>query len=272
MSKNISRDKKLIAGNWKMHNSIKETSQLLDDLTKEYESIHSEHVEMVVCPTFTSLETANGKLNAQKSGIKLGAQNVSWENSGAFTGEISPQMLKEHGVEYVIIGHSERRAMFGDNNETVNKRLKNTLKNNLKPIVCVGETLSERENCQTDKVIKQQVCESLKNMNSFVANNNSDSQLTVAYEPVWAIGTGKTATSLEANDVCKLIRTTLSGMFGEEFGEHTRILYGGSVNAKNASDLFSQTDIDGALVGGAALKALDFIDIYKAAIVNTNCR
>ena len=212
--------------------------------------------EVVVCPPAVCLAAAAEALKG--SNIKLGAQNVHWARSGAFTGEISADMLKALDVEYVILGHSERRQYFGETDEGVNKRALFALSNGLIPIICVGESLEQREKGVTAEVVSSQVREALK---GFTAENAADT--VIAYEPIWAIGTGKTATSEQANEVIMQIRGVVRELFGEETAEKTRIQYGGSMNPKNASELMGMSDIDGGLIGGASLKAEDF-----AAVVN----
>ena len=212
--------------------------------------------DVVVCPPAVCLAAASEALKG--SNIKLGAQNVHWARSGAFTGEISADMLKELDVEYVIIGHSERREYFGETDEGVNKRALFALSNGLIPIICVGESLEQREQGITDQVVSKQVKAAL---NGFTPENAEDT--VIAYEPIWAIGTGKTATSEQANEVIKQIRGVVKELFGETAAEKIRIQYGGSMNPKNASELMSMSDIDGGLIGGASLKAEDF-----AAVVN----
>ena len=212
--------------------------------------------DVVVCPPAVCLAAASEALKG--SNIKLGAQNVHWAHSGAFTGEISADMLKELDVEYVIIGHSERREYFGETDEGVNKRALFALSNGLIPIICVGESLIQREQGITDQVVSKQVKAAL---NGFTPENAEDT--VIAYEPIWAIGTGKTATSEQANEVIKQIRGVVKELFGETAAEKIRIQYGGSMNPKNASELMSMSDIDGGLIGGASLKAEDF-----AAVVN----
>ena len=212
---------------------------------------------MAVCPTFTSLATAVEVLKG--SNVKVGAQNIHWADNGAFTGEISGAMLKEIGVEYVIIGHSERRQYFGETDETVNKRIKAALKYELKPIVCIGETLAEREGGKTNDVLAVQLKGGLADLTAADMAN-----ITIAYEPVWAIGTGKTATPEMAQETHAFIRKTLTDMFGAEVAENTVVQYGGSMKAENAAALTAQKDIDGGLIGGAALKA----DTFTALIEN----
>ena len=213
-------------------------------------------VEVVVCPPFISLTTVRDVIAG--SNIELGAQNVYWEKSGAFTAEVSASMLKSAGCTYVIIGHSERRTYFGETDEMVNKRIFATLDEGLKPIVCVGETLEEREAEKTFDVIKTQISGGLANL-----SQEQMTSIVIAYEPVWAIGTGKTATKEQAQEVHAFIRKLLAELFGDTTAEATRIQYGGSVKPENASELMGQPDIDGALVGGAALKADSFEKIVK---------
>ena len=245
--------KPIIAGNWKMNKTPKETAELINQLKP---LVAQAECEVVVCPPAVCLAAAAEALKG--SNIKLGAQNVHWARSGAFTGEISADMLKALDVEYVILGHSERRQYFGETDEGVNKRALFALSNGLIPIICVGESLEQREKGVTAEVVSSQVREALK---GFTAENAADT--VIAYEPIWAIGTGKTATSEQANEVIMQIRGVVRELFGEETAEKTRIQYGGSMNPKNASDLMGMSDIDGGLIGGASLKAEDF-----AAVVN----
>lgn len=245
--------KPIITGNWKMNKTPKETAELINQLKP---LVAQAECEVVVCPPAVCLAAAAEALKG--SNIKLGAQNVHWARSGAFTGEISADMLKELDVEYVILGHSERRQYFGETDEGVNKRALFALSNGLIPIICVGESLEQREKGVTAEVVSGQVREALK---GFTAENAADT--VIAYEPIWAIGTGKTATSEQANEVIMQIRGVVRELFGEETAEKTRIQYGGSMNPKNASELMGMSDIDGGLIGGASLKAEDF-----AAVVN----
>ncbi|MEW5758158.1 MAG: triose-phosphate isomerase [Candidatus Omnitrophota bacterium] len=246
--------KVIIAGNWKMNKTVKEAVELVNELNRSLYEI--DNVEIVVCPPFTALETIADMLNS--SNIKLGAQNMHWEISGAYTGEISGQMLKELGVENVIIGHSERRQFFGESDETINKKIKAALKIGLTPIFCVGENLNQREKNLTLDIIRTQVEGGLKDLTKEDVQN-----LVIAYEPVWAIGTGKTATSAQAQEVHKFIRELLVKNFGDTTAQIIRIQYGGSVKPANIKELISQPDIDGALVGGASLDAKNFIEIVN---------
>jgi triosephosphate isomerase len=244
----------IIAGNWKMNTVVDEAKALVEDLKGRVSGVTS--VEIVVCPPFISLIPVRDVIAG--SNIMLGAQNLYWEKSGAFTAEVSGPMLKSAGCTYVIIGHSERRAYFSETDETVNKRIFAALEEGLKPIVCVGETLEEREKGITFDVIKQQVQDGLKNLTI-----EQMKSIVIAYEPVWAIGTGKTATPDQAQEVHAFIRKLLLDMFDEATANATRIQYGGSVKPDNVSELMGKADIDGALVGGASLKADSFEQIVK---------
>ncbi len=246
--------KKIIAGNWKMYKTPAEAVALVDGLKKALGGQTA--VDAVVCPPFVSLTEVSRVLAG--SGIALGAQNLFWEAEGAFTGEISGPMIKAAGAEYVIIGHSERRQFFGETNATVNRRLKAAFSYGLKPIVCVGENLAEREAGKTFDVVKDHVTGSLAGLGKEDMNT-----VVIAYEPVWAIGTGKTATAAQAQEVHKFIRGIVAKLFDQATADALRIQYGGSVKPENAAELMSQPDIDGALVGGASLKADSFAAIIK---------
>lgn len=248
--------KLIIAGNWKMNKTVAESVALVEDLKVELGGV--KEVDILVCPPFTALKPVSDAIT--NTNIKLGAQNMHWENVGAFTGEICAAMLRDVYCTYVILGHSERRQFFSETDETVNKRLKAALAAHLRPIVCVGETLTERESGATNKVLEKQVRGSLANL---TAEEISD--CIVAYEPVWAIGTGKNATPEQAQEAHAFIRGVLAQMFGDIAGK-VRIQYGGSVKPANAKELMGQPDIDGALVGGASLQARSFIDIIKNSI------
>jgi len=246
----------IVAGNWKMNRTAAEARELVDALRDGLRAV--ENIDKVLCPPFTSLALLSEMLADTEIGV--GAQNLHWEAKGAFTGEIAPNMVKEF-CDYVIIGHSERRAYFGETDETVNKKLRAALENDITPIVCVGETLEEYESGQTEEVVRRQVTLGFADIDSAKA-----SRIVVAYEPIWAIGTGKASSAENANTVHKqFIRPALTELFGEEIAQAIRIQYGGSVKAANASEFFSQSDIDGALVGGASLKAEEFIAIAEAA-------
>lgn len=242
----------IIAGNWKMNNTIKEGLKLVEEI-KSFTL--NENVEAVVCVPFISLLEIKKSLENTK--IKLGAQNMHWEDSGAYTGEVSPLMLKEMGVDYCIIGHSERRQYFNETDETVNKKIKSAISHGIKPIVCVGETLKQREANMEKEVVKTQILKAFEDIDEKFLEN-----IVIAYEPIWAIGTGKTASSDDANDMISFIRETI----GEKYGEKKnlmRIQYGGSVKPSNIKELMNKSEIDGALVGGASLKAQDFADLIN---------
>ncbi len=243
--------KPIIAGNWKMNKTSFEAKELIEELKP---LVAKSKIDVVICVPFTDLTVASQALIG--SNIKLGAQNVAWADKGAFTGEISAEMLLERGVEYVIIGHSERRQYFGETNKSVNMRVKQALAKGLKPIVCVGETLEEREKNKTKRVLKKQILEGFEGIENF-------DNVVVAYEPVWAIGTGKTATDEEANDTIRYIRRIIGMNFGKEVAKAIRIQYGGSMNANNVKGLMAQRHIDGGLIGGASLKAPDFAKVVN---------
>lgn len=243
----------IIAGNWKMNNTIKEALELVESI-KSYEL--KEGVEAVLCTPFTALKDV--KEATKNTNIKIGAQNMHWEENGAYTGEISPIMLKELGVEYCIIGHSERRQYFNETDENVNKKIKSALKHNLKPIVCVGETLEERETNIHEKIVKDQVIKAFEDI-----SNDELKNIVIAYEPIWAIGTGKTASSDDADDMCGFIRNVIGEIYSDEDKEIIRIQYGGSVKPSNVKELMDKSNIDGALVGGASLKAEDFVNLIN---------
>ncbi len=246
----------LVAGNWKMNKTVAEARELVNSMVPKLCEING--VEKVLCPPFVSLPAISALLAG--SGIGLGAQNMYWEEKGAFTGEVSPAMVKEF-CQYVILGHSERRTYFGETDETVNKRLRAAQKFDLTSIVCVGETLQQYESKQTNEVVARQIRLGLADIDSAFAP-----RIVVAYEPVWAIGTGKASSGPSANEVIsKVIRRALSALFGESTAQAIRVLYGGSVTASNAAEFFGQPEIDGALVGGASLKVDEFIAITKAA-------
>ncbi len=248
--------KPIIAGNWKMHLTLKDASALVRQLRTACES---SAVEVVVCPPFTALSTVADLLNGSLLGV--GAQDLYWETQGAFTGEVSPSMLVDVGCRYVIIGHSERRTLFGETDETVQRKLQAALKQNLLPIVCIGETLAQREASQTFAVLTRQL------EGAFQGCTNADAQrIILAYEPVWAIGTGRNATPEQAQEAHHAIRQWVAGRFGQSVADMMRIQYGGSVNAGNAASLLQQPDVDGALVGGASLKPDSFSAIVNAAI------
>ncbi len=246
--------RRVIAGNWKMNKTIAEAIELANGLKRELFKV--DDVEIVICPPFTALDEVSEVVF--DSNIGLGAQNMHWEAKGAFTGEVSGPMLKELNCKYVILGHSERRQYFFETNETVNKKLKSALKTQLTPIVCVGESLQEREKGMTFEVVSDHVTNSLKDL-----SDDEIKKVLIAYEPVWAIGTGRTATPEQAQEVHGFIRGLLKKMHSEEDAQEVIILYGGSVKPDNIKELVNQEDIDGALVGGASLEVKSFSEIVK---------
>lgn len=249
----------LVAGNWKMFTTSGEGVVLVQDLADLVGEVWDD-VEVAVCPPFTGLKAVSTLIELDKLTIKLGAQDIHWESEGAFTGAIAPRMLVELRCDYVIIGHSERREFFGETNETVNRKVRAAYDAGLTPIMCCGETLAIREALETESFVRTQVMEGAADLDAAQA-----ASLVIAYEPIWAIGTGRTPTPEAANDVCRTIRATIGAMYGPPAAMAVRVLYGGSVKAENAKMFFSEPDIDGGLVGGAALKADSFADIVKAA-------
>jgi len=248
--------KPMVAANWKMNKTAFEARELIQAMLPELKKI--EAVDIVLCPPFTNLSLVCEQID--ETDLKLGAQNMHWQEKGAFTGEISASMLADF-CDYVILGHSERRQMFGETNETVNKKAHTALAHDLKPIICVGESLEQNQAGETAQVVETQCRESLQDITPEQAQN-----IVIAYEPVWAIGTGLAATPEGANEVHRdVIRPVLRDLFGAEIAEGMRILYGGSVNAENAGELFAMSDIDGGLIGGASLKADAFVAVVKAA-------
>ena len=244
--------KPIIAGNWKMHKTIAEALEFVNDIK---DRVKSNEVEAVICAPFTLLKDL--KEATKGTDIKIGAQNMHFEEKGAFTGEISPLMLKELDMDYVIIGHSERRHYFNETDETVNKKVLKALEVNIDPILCVGETLEEREAGNTKDVCKVQVEKALENV-----SKEDIAKVVIAYEPIWAIGTGKTATSEDANDVIAYIRQVVANLY-KDLANEVRIQYGGSVKPSNVGEIMNQSDIDGALVGGASLEANDYIQLVN---------
>ena len=249
----------LIAGNWKMNKSHLEAMRLVQDLGHELADHDFEKVEVAVCPPFTALRTIQTLIDSNRYRFALGAQNLHHEAEGAFTGEVSGPMLKSLDVDYVIVGHSERRELFGETDEMVNAKVKAAFANDLVPIMCCGETESEREAGETEAKVERQVREGLAGLGADRAR-----RVVVAYEPIWAIGTGKTATPEDAQSTCSYIRKVLSSEHGDELAGEIRILYGGSMKPGNAAALTGQSDIDGGLIGGASLEAGDFAAIVKA--------
>lgn len=234
----------IIAGNWKMHYTIDEAVKLVEELKP---LVKDAKCEVVVCPTFVCLDAV--KKAVEGTNIKVGAQNMHFEENGAYTGEIAPSMLVELGVKYVIIGHSERRQYFAETDETVNKKTLKAIEHGLVPVVCVGESLEEREQGVTIDLVRLQTKIALKDVKAEDAK-----KVVIAYEPIWAIGTGRTATSAQAEEVCAAIREVIAEVYGQEVADEVRVQYGGSVNGGNANELFNMGNIDGGLVGGASLK------------------
>lgn len=245
----------IIAGNWKMHKSHEEAQEFAKEIKGQ---ISGGEVEAVICAPFTSLPTLQSELKG--SSIGVGAQNMHWESKGAYTGEISAPMLVALGISYVIIGHSERRAYFAETDETVNKKVKTAFTSGLTPIVCVGENLEQRESGQTKSFVRNQVLAAVLGLSPADA-----SRLIIAYEPIWAIGTGKSSSASDAGDVISYIRGVLTEVFGEEIAQQVRIQYGGSVTPENIASYMEQKDIDGALVGGASLSVDSFYNLVDAA-------
>ena len=247
--------KAIIAGNWKMNKTASEAAVLVDELIP---AVKDAACEVVICTPFTDLVTAVAKTKG--TNIHVGAENVHFEKSGAFTGEISADMLVDLGVEYVIVGHSERRQYFAETDQTVNKRALAALNAGLKVILCVGESLQQREEGVTEELVRMQTKIALRDVTAEQMAN-----VVIAYEPVWAIGTGKTATADQAEEVCAQIRKVVGELYGEAVAEATTVQYGGSMNAKNAEELLGKPDVDGGLIGGASLKADQFAIIVDAA-------
>ncbi|RKY35760.1 MAG: triose-phosphate isomerase [Candidatus Omnitrophota bacterium] len=247
----------VIAGNWKMNKTISEGLELVRQMSMELKDVKD--IDIIVCPVFTALYSVS--LEIEGSNIELGAQNLFWKETGAFTGEISPVMLKDVNCKYVIIGHSERRSIFKETNEFVNKKLKAALKTGLIPIVCVGERLEDRQMNKTFDVISDHINGALQGLS---ADELKD--IIIAYEPVWAIGTGRNASPEQAQEVHAFIRKMITDNFGASVAEHLRILYGGSVKPENVEAIMAQPDIDGALVGGASLKADSFVQLVRLCL------
>ena len=245
--------KPIIAGNWKMHKTIAEAVEFVNDIK---DKVNNTDVEAVICAPFTLLKDL--KEATKGTNIKIGAQNMHYAEQGAFTGEISAPMLKELNIDYVVLGHSERRQYFNETNETVNKKVVKALEEGIDPILCVGETLEEREASETKNVCKEQTEKALVGVSA-----EDMKKVVIAYEPVWAIGTGKTATAEDANDVIAYIREVVKALYGEEISEEVRIQYGGSVKPSNVAEIMNQSDIDGALVGGASLLASDYTELVN---------
>ena len=249
----MSERRPIMAGNWKMHKDHLEAIQLVQKLAYHLDERDYEGQDIVVCPPFIALRSIQTLIESDRLPIALGAQTCHWEDSGAFTGEISPPMLARLDVEYVICGHSERRAMFGETDEIVNRKVKAVQRHDMRPIVCVGETLDQRRSGDAESVVSEQLTGSLRGVEI-----EDPERLVVAYEPVWAIGTGENATPEDAQAMCAHIRTQLAERFGSEVADALRVQYGGSVKPGNVRELMAQPDIDGALVGGASLQSDDF--------------
>jgi triosephosphate isomerase len=250
--------KTIIAGNWKMYKTITQAIELASGLKRELFELEPEDINIVLCPPYTALSDVAEVI--ADSNIQLGAQDCFWQDEGAFTGEVSALMLKDAGAKYVIIGHSERRLYFAESNDSVNKKIKSVLSNGLTAIVCVGETLKERDNNRTFAVLDDHVKNGLKGL-----SEDEIIKVVIAYEPVWAIGTGKTATSQQAEEAQFYIRDLLAKMYNKDIASGIRIQYGGSVKPENIAELMSQPDIDGALVGGASLTVESFAEIVRKA-------
>lgn len=256
ISKDMNR-KFLIAGNWKMNKSAAEAALLAKEIVQGVGQQHD--VEVLICPPFTALESTARAL--ENSTVKLGAQNMHPEAAGAFTGEISAEMLRDHFTTHVLLGHSERRTLFGESDDFINQKVLAALKSRLRPVLCVGETLEERESGQTAAVVERHVTRGLSGVDAEQADS-----LVIAYEPVWAIGTGKTATPDQAQEVHAGIRQLLAAIMGENAARKIRILYGGSMKPANAEDLLGRPDIDGGLIGGASLEARSFVQMVRTAL------
>jgi triosephosphate isomerase (TIM) len=252
--------KPIMAGNWKMHHTHLEAIQVVQKLSYRLSTEDYERCEVVVCPTFTALRSIQTVIEADKLPMGLGAQNVHWEDKGAFTGEVSPPMLVKLAVSYVIAGHSERREIFGETDEMVNRKVKAVLAHGMTPIMCVGETLEEREAGETEAKVSRQVQAGLDGVPAKQVGG-----MVIAYEPIWAIGTGRNATPEDANETIGTIRSMVAGLAGEAAASTLRIQYGGSVKPGNVAAIMAQPEIDGALVGGASLEADDFAQIVRWA-------
>ncbi len=257
--------RRIIAGNWKMYKTAKEAVFLVQDLEDQLDDLPQDDrgydgVEVIVCPPFTDLKSIYTVFGQDKPAMKLGAQNMFWEDEGAYTGEVSPLMLKDLECDYVILGHSERRMYFGETDESVNKKVKAAIRHRIMPIMCCGESLEQREAGETNSFIESQILGGTEGLDA-----EDMKGFVVAYEPIWAIGTGKTALPEDANDVIRHIRAVLASRFGTDVAQNVPILYGGSVKAGNIADFMAESDINGALVGGASLEAESFAGIVKNA-------
>ena len=251
----------MMAGNWKMNNTIGEAVVLAQEISNQYDERWKEDIDVVLCPPYVDLKPVKTVLDFDRTAAAVAAQNVYWEDHGAYTGEISTKMLKEIGCEYCIVGHSERRGYFGETNEDVNKKVKALLAAQINPIMCVGESLAVRDAGTADEFVCAQVRAGLAGVDAADVK-----KCVVAYEPIWAIGTGRTATPEQAEDMCAAIRATLAEMFGQDVADATRVLYGGSMNPGNVDALIAMENIDGGLIGGAALKAESFVQLINACL------
>ena len=249
----------MVAGNWKMYKTAGEGAALVQDIADVVADV-ADAVEIVVCPPFTALKSVSTVIELDRLTMGLGAQDVFWEEDGAFTGAIAPRMLADLRCDYCIVGHSERRQFFGETDETVNKKVHALFRKRITPIVCCGESLATHEAGETDSYVREQIRLGIANLTAEQA-----ASLVIAYEPIWAIGTGHTPTPEAANDVARMIRATVGALYGQPAAMSVRVLYGGSVKPENATMFFCEPDIDGALVGGAALVASSFSDIVHAA-------
>ncbi len=251
----------MMAANWKMNNTISEAVVLAQEVSNEYEKDWKERVDVVVCPPFLDIKPVWTVFDFDKVPYALGAQNCYWEPSGAYTGEISIKMLKEARAEYCIVGHSERRNLFGETNEDVNRKVRALIAEKMHPIICVGESLAVHDAGETDEFVCAEVRAAFAGVDAMEA-----AECVVAYEPIWAIGTGRTALPEQAEAVCAAIRATSAEMFGDDVAQGMRILYGGSMKPENVKDLIAQPDIDGGLVGGASLNARSFVKLIEACL------
>lgn len=251
--------KPMMAGNWKMNNTYGEAVVLAQEISNRYLPQWGDQVDVIICPPYIDLKPVKTVLEFDKSKIAVGAQNVYWEEKGAYTGEISVPMLKEVGCSYCIVGHSERRTLFGETNEDVNRKVRALIAGKISPIICVGESLAVRDEGTTDEYVCAQVRAALAGLTAYEA-----AKCVIAYEPIWAIGTGRTATPEQAQAVCAAIRATVSDLFDDELASDMRVLYGGSMNPGNVEGLMAQPDIDGGLIGGASLKAEVFEQLINA--------
>ena len=251
----------MMAGNWKMNKTIGEAVVLAQDISNQYDEIWPEKCDVVVCPPFVDLKPVKTVFEFDRVEIGVGAQNVHWAESGAYTGEVSVPMLTEIGCKWCIIGHSERRGMFGETNEDVNKKAKALIAAKINPIICVGESLAVRDEGTTLDFVCAQVRAAFAGIEASEA-----ADCVIAYEPIWAIGTGRTATPEQAQEVCAAIRATVADMYGSDVAEGMRVLYGGSMNPGNVALLVAEPDIDGGLIGGAALKKESFVQLIEACL------